>query len=495
MGQLFQPSSNQLLLDYMDDSQQYNNGKRFAPSMYKPGFNGRKELTQPAAALIRHIILDYNLSVNKFPALLQQFVVLLRGSTLDDDEFPSATSLRRRIVHLWLLDWAIFRDNFEPLITDFGNDGFVKLWFSMSDDSKHFSINRHIVIMSALSKMDDSEVESIFKLVTASPSISKESTGNSKLNCLKFEHHLTQAIRAHYGGANSDTGADALLEQEKTFKHVMDELRAANYSNGPIQGSKIYGYERVRINMCDLFHVGNVMLNTNSVVTWGALKGSSADGKGTYRQNHHVQVCQSLWDLCIRNPSGFKLAWKQVLNGSQLKDINTSPQRWRPQRWNCNQTNCARQSYLGHDLKITWHSSEIENPNFVLGDSALFAFAMHYATFQLSPTETIIVEDVQGMLKIPVIIIALVHEADNQYYFSTTMFWHAQRGTNNQRPGFRSLEVHDLILDFDIPYCNMAASHPEKIYKKTFDAINSFSNDVLSEEKKESIRKRIKLGA
>lgn len=179
----------------------------------------------------------------------------------------------------------------------------------------------------------------------------------------------------------------------------------------------------------------------------------------------------------------------------QHQHVLNKPKRWRPQRWNCNQKNCARQSILGYDLKVTWPSPEIDNRSFEVGDSALFAFAMHYATFQLSPTEKMIAEDIQRMTKIPTIIIALIHEAENQYYFDTTMYWHAQRGYDGQRPGFRSLDVHDLLLDFDIPYCNLAASQPEKMYVKTYEAIDSFSNEALPADKKASIKKRILLGA
>jgi len=264
-SQQYQPKEEELLLDYLRDRDFYNQGRRFGVPMWKPGYNGQNELTPFAVAMIRHIFCQFQVSAKQFPALLNCFSLLLLGYTLGIHEFPSTRTIVTRVLWLHKVDWANFRMLFKPKIQKLTKNGFVRLWYHVSDDSEHHKVNRHILLMTCL----DGEDIPMFKFLTASESAKKDSDSNAKLNHQTYMELLNIDILAHYGGSCTDNASDALLETIKTFDHVMDELNAKEYSYGPMKRNTIYRYVRRVIQFGDPFHIDNLLMNHVSKGAFG----------------------------------------------------------------------------------------------------------------------------------------------------------------------------------------------------------------------------------
>ena len=131
---------------------------------------------------------------------------MLLGKVLELSQFPDRRSLHRRLLWLSILDWHITKTSLSKYITTLTRNGFIRYWYSITDDSKHLKFDRHAVMISA--KTQENEAPS-FKLLTISTAASKDSKGNRELNKEIIEARLSPETIKHYGGNVTDHTSDA----------------------------------------------------------------------------------------------------------------------------------------------------------------------------------------------------------------------------------------------------------------------------------------------
>ena len=148
---LFLPSNDELLIDWMTDGQRYTRGIRLSALDQNIGVHPeshRRWLTDEALHYIRHIIFSFSIPVTKFTSLMNCFAVLLLRKVLKLDEFLDTAQLVPRILRLDAIDRFRWAKDFNAYITSPHEHGFHRLFYSVSDDSKHFKRNRHALLIS-----------------------------------------------------------------------------------------------------------------------------------------------------------------------------------------------------------------------------------------------------------------------------------------------------------------------------------------------------------
>jgi hypothetical protein len=185
-GGLFSPKESDLLFEWLADGRRYEKGERLPAVNYEihPD-NNRLWLTDKAAHCIRHMLFCFKLPISRFPALWNCFAVLLLGRQLTQEEFSSAETIRLRCVRLHMIDSHRFAVDFKKYLTTPTNFGFHVLWYTVSDDSKHFNRDRHVCVISAQDQdetTDDTTPKPCFRFLTAGIAATKDSDGNSDLN-------------------------------------------------------------------------------------------------------------------------------------------------------------------------------------------------------------------------------------------------------------------------------------------------------------------------
>ena len=460
---VFKPLNGQFLVHWLNDAE--NRANQLIPNpIMERGFNEQPKVKIEAAAMMRHILIQFQPSAKKFPALLNCFAVLLIGRTLRDDEFPSRKTIMDHMLVLHKLEWKQFCIEFEPKIQRCTKHNFKRLWYSISDDSKHHRVDRHILLMSSL----DADDLPIFKLLTAAMSASKDSAGNADANVYSFMENLTPAILAHYGGSCTDNASDALKECRLTFDSILESI--------PNHKRSLYGYIRKIVQLGDPFHIDNIVVNLISKRAFGQLE------QDNHRQNHHLQLCQNLYDFVSKNKVLSQNVMNDLLKDTNLTKVKVNPKRQRDQRWLANQRNCL------------WIRRTMEMKT-TAGEPVLLQWSMEIAKQKLTSLGRTIIEDTIRQLMLPSIMVAIYFEADVGQYFEITSFWHALCG-QSQRPGFRMMDIHSLYIDYCVPFWNKAMVTPELVFSKTFDYMATIEDEVSSvvDLKKNQIRYSIEFG-
>ena len=190
--QVFKPLPDRLLINWIQEANNRTTDSGNSDVIPNPimevGDNGKPWLKIEAAAMLLHILIHFRPSAKKFPALINCFAGLFLGRILRKDEFPSRKTIMDCVIFLHKLDWKQFCIDFQPKIEKLTPNGFCRLWYSVSDDSKHNKCDRHVVLMSA----EDHYDLAVFKLLTASLAVLKDSEGNANLNVEVMREHLTE---------------------------------------------------------------------------------------------------------------------------------------------------------------------------------------------------------------------------------------------------------------------------------------------------------------
>lgn len=442
---LFQPSEDQLLLDYINDGLRYSNGSRLPSKLFIPTQNSSRFMTDVAGHCIRHIIFNYCVPLSRFPGLLNCFAVLLLGTALSQDNIPAIPTIRNRIYRLQEIDKERFKTSHESKFTCPDEYGFVKYWYTTSDDTEHnrkFD-KRHVLLMTS----EGEDGEPFFEFLTGSGAYRKDSEGNTDLNVDAITSTLSIGASAHYGGNTSDNAADALLEGKKTFYSIMKKVED-NEDEAISSKTYVYGVERRPIVFGDPFHVDNLLMTHASIGMGGPTE------RGNHSMMHHRQLLMNLHSIHTDDPTLSQAAADAVLNGTGHKyKIQTS--RERQQRWLVNQRH-AKRVIKGLEL---------------LGTDADESFWLKWARYMHERTsgwkrrslgETI------TMLLMPSIIVSIYFESELGDYFEVTYEWHANPGALCNRPGFRMMEYHQLYFEYIAPWWKRAKEEPQKNFPKTF---------------------------
>ena len=84
------------LLEYWSKGQELTRTGRVDHKMYEKGDSGNI-MTTATAAIVRQIVLSYNVPLSTFPGMLCSYAVLLLGRPLETDEFFSTRTVRNHI--------------------------------------------------------------------------------------------------------------------------------------------------------------------------------------------------------------------------------------------------------------------------------------------------------------------------------------------------------------------------------------------------------------
>ena len=144
----------------------------------------RRWMTDQDFSFIRHIIFTFKIPTRRFSSLMQCFSVLLLGKTIQLDNFTDRGSLNLRLLRLSIFEWHRTASRFSDYISRQTNHGFIRYWYSITDNSKHLKVDRHAVIMSV---NEDNSVPPSFKGLSISSLSLKDSRGNSMMNAELFK--------------------------------------------------------------------------------------------------------------------------------------------------------------------------------------------------------------------------------------------------------------------------------------------------------------------
>ena len=228
---------------------------------------------------VRHIIFSYNIPTARFGSLLNSFAVLLLGRALKMDEFMDKRSLNRRLMHLSIFDLHRSTDSFEKYISSSTENGFKRYWYSVTDDSKHFKLDRHALMISF---QEEASKSPSYKVLTVSAAASKDSKGNTELNVSKIKESLSPKVIGCYGGNASDHASDARKESRDTFTQLLTNYRLEHDVVPKL------------ILICDLFHADNLAVTHASTAAFGDTE------RNNHRQRHHRQNYCKVFMICYK---------------------------------------------------------------------------------------------------------------------------------------------------------------------------------------------------
>jgi len=258
---LFSPKGQpeQMLWEWIKDGERYSNGERLpAVLMRKHPANKQPWLPDANSHILRHIQSSNNLSMCRMGPLINQFAVFFLGRVLEDDEFVSSSSLLYRLERLRRIDQHYFNTMFRVWITTKDQYGFIRIWYMVTDDSKHHKTSRHVVIMTAhVGEATDVDAKPGFRLLSDAATKAKNSSGNSNANVETMEENLDMEIMSHFGGGTTDNASDAKKEVVVTFDDILDMVKASDDYN---EMGTLYGFERLATRLGDPFHNGNLVV-------------------------------------------------------------------------------------------------------------------------------------------------------------------------------------------------------------------------------------------
>lgn len=115
-----------------------------------------KQLCLSSAWILRHIFFSFNLPVVTVGALWSCFYALIMRRPIKDDCFAAATTIWNNAMALQSIDKKIKTKKFCKAISKKTKHGFQRYFYSSSDDSKHFKLNRHVLVVSTF-ELDSEE--------------------------------------------------------------------------------------------------------------------------------------------------------------------------------------------------------------------------------------------------------------------------------------------------------------------------------------------------
>lgn len=464
-GDLFLPGDEQSLLSWTSEGRRYSRGERLPVKLMVKTPNASRELTDAASHCSRHAIFCYDLSTNKFNGLLQSFSVMLLGRPLEDEEFPSIDTLRNHIERLRLIDLQQF---FQKVLVGMGDktkNGFVRQWYSQTDDSK-FNGNdkRHVGIASF--DRGDGTIEG-FDPVNQVFTAGRAGLSNTDLNLTSIKNDIPSSLHAQYGGNMSDNANDAIAEGGSTFEGLLETLDEDEQI--------LYGVGRKVIQATDGFHIVNLMCNAAATEEAGP-RDQGFDTR--HRTCHPLQLEQNIYDIHHENSTLSQHAANEILEGSGNK-YHMHPMKERSQRWGVNQEN-ARAIVEGHELSLP---TDPDDPDRVATFWTRYGRYMHHRSsgWQRDACSDIIMDSLK-----PDVIASLYYQQELGRFYQSALKWNAENGEIATRPGYRTLEVHQYWLDFAMPFWNEAADDPTKsAFRKAFEYLGQIEEQEIVDKMRE----------
>lgn len=194
---------------------------------------------------------------------------------------------------------------------------------SSSDDSKHFKLNWHMLLISTFGNEENPDLfDPSFQNVTFAPSMVK--TNNAKVNADAIIDLLGVEYATYYGGGCNDNANDAQAEIRSTFDLIMEKVEG-NPDEDIYNLAYINGVKGRPIAFVDPFHWANLAVMSAS-------KGYSGDTEnGEHEQVHHWQCMMSMHSLHSDDPPYSQSVMNDVMGSDDAVKIRT----WREQqqRW------------------------------------------------------------------------------------------------------------------------------------------------------------------
>lgn len=178
---LFAPAKDQSLLSWLDDGRRYSKGDRLVSNKVLSTVDGKKQLTDRTAHILRSIQYEFDIPMRRMPGLWNAFAVLFLDRPLQSNEFSSVPTLRVWNHRLHLIDSYLHGLDFKLSTTNADSYGNPVLFYTSDDDSKHFRHKRHIVLITDF-KDDNGRRLPAWHQLTAGVAVSSSSEGNSDLN-------------------------------------------------------------------------------------------------------------------------------------------------------------------------------------------------------------------------------------------------------------------------------------------------------------------------
>ena len=458
LGTRFTPSEEQLLFDYLADGDRYSKGERLPViNTILHVDNSQPFCTDEAIAILRAIQYEFDISQIRFQTLICYFSVYFLRRTPTLDEFPSRRLLHGRFKRLRWIDNNIFAKQFSEWLSDRGQYGFQRLWYGVTDDSKHHKEDRHVVLASAAGAGGTP----CYRHATSTTSGTKNETNNAKVNVAAYSEMYggNSEILAFYNGGCADNAWDAQEEIRITHAMIMDIT--------PLGYRMMYGVLRRPINHGDGFHIDNLAVTGFSMGAFGEYD------REDYRAVHHRRAMQLLYDIVNNDRVGAQRIMDRVMNdaegGVKLKVVKE-----RQQRWLVNQRQAA---FIMDALAI---------PD-ARGVPSLIAMCREMYEEKDSWVRRS-AADLASMLAKLEIRLALACEADVGDYMETTTHWHKSSGATT-RPGFRMSEIHHLYHSYIAPWWALALENPAERFKRAWPILQE-----LPQPKRALYESKIKAG-
>ena len=138
---------------WVSDSHAYSSGcaVQTSSNFQKGGYNEHQSsITLSAAWILRHIIYSHNLPVKTALMLWAEFHVLILRKPIDPDFFVSEKTLWKHVHRLHFIDNALVTRKFQSFISERTPNGFLRCYYTSSDDSKHSDSSAEIAESAAL---------------------------------------------------------------------------------------------------------------------------------------------------------------------------------------------------------------------------------------------------------------------------------------------------------------------------------------------------------
>ena len=136
------PQDDELLADWHTYSSRVSAGVNFEVNWKELDANSRVEtLGLEAWAILQDIFDTHKLPLGPVITLWASFYVLFLGKELDIAGMVSQSTLYNNIYRCHLIDRVLESEDFGPWITQQTPHGFMRLFYSSSDDSEFFNLN------------------------------------------------------------------------------------------------------------------------------------------------------------------------------------------------------------------------------------------------------------------------------------------------------------------------------------------------------------------
>ena len=477
MGGHFVPKQDELLYEWLRDGKGYSEGRRVEANNFTMNIDSRaRQLSIQASWMIRHILLSFNLPAVTVAALWACFYSLIMHREIPLANFISSTTVWNNTMRLQHIDKQVATNIFWKAIGRKTKHGFQRFFFSSSDDSKHFKLNRHVLIISTFDGGNESydwcssPTDPTFRHVCSSPPMVKSS--NAQKNADEIIQLLGLENASYYLGGCNDNASDAQNEILMTHTIIMKALEDSNDDN---LNSSIYtnGVRRRPIVFGDPFHWANLAVMYAS-------KGMAGDTiNGEHEQIHHRQCLMSMHSMHSDDPSYSQALMDRVVEGKPKVKISTYKER--QQRWLVNQR------YARLVLAMLACSTSG-------GVACLIAWALYFANKSRSGWKSRVGREVATWLSMPSIILGIHFESELGNYFEEAYAWHNRTGPHHTRSGFRMMEIHDLYFDFELPWWSEVNDEPSNHMPKTMAYLNENFDGEELEMQQTLIKRGLKAG-